>query len=471
MSFRRRLLEAERLVSFSDVYLVPRRAHVEPHQVSLATRFSRSIALSIPVASSPMDTVSGPRMAIAMALKGGIGVLHRNCSVDEQVEMARRVKEAVPIPIEDLYVYPYEPCGRVLEVMRRRGVREIPVINEDGKCIGRVLLSEVIKLCKESAAQPIESIVVPSKPQTLDSIEDARRLIIEGKRDAIAIVDSDGRYLGTLTIAGALEEVQPLVDEKGELMVAAAVSPFDIERAKKLDKIVDALVSDVAHFHNDNVIHAARRLVKEIAHDFVAGNIGTYEAARDVVSEIERVDGLRVGIGGGSICTTPEVGGVYAPTLWAVASVRDALEEMNVDVPIIADGGIRTPGDAVKALAAGASCVMLGFVLAGTDEAEAPLVVAGQRMYKPYRGMASRGAMERRFAADRYTRVVKRAPEGVEGLVPYKGPVFRVLDEFVEGIKAGLGYAGARSIEELWRVAVFGYTPRKSIPPELRTSL
>ena len=152
MSFRRKLLEAEKLVTFSDVYLVPRRAPVDPHQVSLSTRFSRSIALSIPVASSPMDTVSGARMAIAMALKGGIGVLHRNCSVDEQLEMARRVKEAPPIPIEDLYAYPYEPCGRVLEVMRRRGVREMPVVGEDGRCIGRVLLSDVIRLCRESAS-------------------------------------------------------------------------------------------------------------------------------------------------------------------------------------------------------------------------------------------------------------------------------------------------------------------------------
>ncbi len=188
----------------------------------------------------------------------------------------------------------------------------------------------------------------------------------------------------------------------------------------------------------------------------------------DVLAMIERVNGLRVGIAGGSICTTAEVGGAYAPTLWAVASVRDALEAQGAgNVPIIADGGIRSSGDAVKALAAGASSVMLGYVLAGTEEAAAPLIALGEALYKPYRGMASRGAMTRRFAADRYTRLVKRVAEGVEGLIPYKGPVGKVLSEFIEGLRAGLGYAGARNIRELWEKAVFGLAPRKTVPSEL----
>ncbi|MEM0250254.1 MAG: IMP dehydrogenase, partial [Desulfurococcaceae archaeon] len=197
------------------------------------------------------------------------------------------------------------------------------------------------------------------------------------------------------------------------------------------------------------------KLVAEISTDFVAGNIGSEEAVKDTITVIEEVSGFRVGIGGGSICTTPEVTGAYAPTLWAVASVRDALEELGLDVPIIADGGIRTAGDVVKALAAGANTVMLGYMLAGTDEAASPLIAIGNEYYKLYRGMASRGAIERRFAVDRYARTGKRVPEGVEGLVPYKGSIYNVVRGLVEAVRAGLGYAGARNIKELWVKARF----------------
>lgn len=453
-----RLVGSERLYVFEELYIVPGRAPVDPDKVRLETRFSRSIRLGIPVASAPMDMVTGVEMAVALALRGGIGVLHRNCSREEQVEMARRVKEHPPVPLTGLRLSPVEPACRALGELRAAGVRDAPVVDSAGRVLGYVRLSSLRGCCREGRS--VGECVEPGEVYLLGEAGEAMRVLERGGRDTAAVVSSTGYYLGTIVFDAVFEELSPVLDEDGRLRVAAAISPFDMERARMLDGVVDALVSDVAHFHNDNVLRAAARLAKEVSADFIAGNIGTAAAARDVASIIERVDGFRVGIGGGSICVTAQVAGAFAPTPWAVAQVRDALEELGMgDVPVIADGGIRTPADAVKSLALGASCVMLGYVLAGTDEASAPLIRIGGRAYKPYRGMASRGALEKRFAADRYSRIVKRMPEGIEGLVEYKGPVSRVLAEFVEGLKAGIGYAGASSIPELWEKAVLGRAP------------
>ncbi|HDI02303.1 MAG TPA: malate dehydrogenase, partial [Ignisphaera sp.] len=413
-----------------------------------------------PIASSPMDMVTELDMAIAIALHGGIGVVHRNMSIDQQVEIVSRVKSYPPIKLRNAFVKPNDVCSRVMDYMVSEGIRDLPVVDDLGYVRGYVKLWKLKEICRKGN-EVIDTIIDSGTIYNVTEVEKARRSIIRGEFDAIAIVSKEGFYVGTLLLRDAIEEITPVLDKDGRLLVAAAISPFDIDRAKKLDKYVDALVSDVAHFHNINILDSARKLVKEISADFVAGNIGTYEAAIDVIHSVERVDGFRVGIAGGSICITADVAGVYAPTLWAVASVRDAIEDLKLSIPIVADGGIRTSGDAVKALAAGASSVMLGYVLAGTDEASAPLIAVGEKLYKPYRGMASRGAMAKRYAVDRYSRTVKRAPEGVEGLVPYKGPVSKIIKEFVEGIRAGLGYAGARNIEELWRIALFGIAPRK----------
>jgi len=466
LGFREKLARAEQLYTFDAVYLIPGRAEVEPSEVDVSTRFSRHVRLLVPVASSPMDTVTEYEMAIALALHGAIGVIHRNMSVEEQVEQARRVKEHPAIRLRAAFLRPGDNCAYGLEVLRSLGVRGLPVV-EDGRVKGYAVFAELRRICS-TGFEPVAGAVRPGRVYGLGEVEEARKAIVDGEMDSAAIVSSNGSYVGTLVLEDALSETTPLLDEEGRLVVAAAISPFDSKRARRLDGLVDALVSDVAHFHNVNVLRAAREIVTNTATDFVAGNIGTYQAAVDTLSMLERVDGLRVGIAGGSICTTAEVGGAYAPTLWAVASVRDALEELGAgDVPVIADGGIHSSGDAVKALAAGASSVMLGYVLAGTEEAAAPTIALGGALYKPYRGMASKGAMSKRFAADRYTRLVKRVAEGVEGLIPYKGPVSQVLAEFVEGIKAGLGYAGARNIKELWEKAVFGLAPRKTIPSEL----
>ncbi len=465
MGFREKLRDAVRMVGFEDVYMVPGFARVEPYQVDLSTRFSRNVSLSIPISSSPMDTVSEWEMAVALALHGGIGVIHRNMSVEEQVEAVRRVKQHPPVRLRSFYVLPDEPCSRVYEMLKSTGVRQAPLIDYTGVFRGYVRLSELVECSKSSPAKPVAEIASSQgRGFSIQELEEARRIIIEGVMDCVAIVSSEGRLLGTLCLEEALEEYTPVLDDNGRLRVAAAISPFDEKRALALDDAgVDVLVSDVAHFHNRNVLSAASKLSKSVSADFIAGNIATYEAAVDTLARVEKVDGLRVGLGGGTICSTPMVAGAYVPTLWAVASVRDALEEYGAsDTPVIADGGIRTPADGVKALAAGAWCLMLGYALAGTDEAPAPLVRIGDRAYKPYRGMASPGAMERRLAVDRYARTAKKVAEGVEGLVPYRGSVVRVLEEWVEALKAGLGYAGASSIRELWEKAKFGQARRKT---------
>ncbi len=457
-TFVEKLVGAARAPGFEDVYLVPSMAPVEPGSVEVSTRFSTSVRLLVPLASSPMDTVTELDMAVAMALLGGIGVVHRNMERARQVEVVRRVKEHPPVRLRSLYAKPGDPCGSVAARLRDYRIRDVPVVD------GGVVLGYVSFRSLEECADPLEPagrFARPGEVSDLRGIGEARSRLVRGERDTIAVVSREGAYLGTLVYHDALEELSPALDPEGRLLVAAAVSPFDADRARALDRHVDAIVSDVAHFHSAEVLRSARRLASETSADFVAGNVGTGEAAEDAVSHVERVDGFRVGIGGGSICTTPEVAGAYAPTLWAVASVRDALDRLNVGVPVVADGGIRSPGDVVKALAAGASAAMLGYALAGTDEAPAPLVAVGERLYKPYRGMASRGAMERRFAVDRYSRVAKRVPEGVEGLVPYRGSVYSVVREMVEAIRAGLGYAGARSIEELWAKARFVAASRR----------
>ncbi|ALL00195.1 putative inosine-5'-monophosphate dehydrogenase [Pyrodictium delaneyi] len=446
-----RLVEA---LSFDDVVLVPALSPVEPWQVDITSKASRNVAVNVPLLSAPMDTVSEWRLAVVLALLGGIGVIHRNMSVEEQRRHVEKVKNHPIVELADIAVYEGEECCRVRETMRTLGVRQLPVVDAAETVKGYVEFAE-LETC--SCGTPVAKLTKPGPVFELGEERKAIDFVKRGKLDAAAVT-LKSRFLGAVTVHEALAVYSPALDEEGRLRVAAAISPFDIRRAQALDGFVDILVSDVAHFHNVNVISAAKKLVKSISTDFVAGNLGTREGVLDTLSKIEKVDGLRMGIAGGSICTTSGVAGIAAPTLFAVMQARSALEELGVkldSIPIIADGGIRGPGDAVKALAAGASAVMTGYMLAGTDEAAAPLIRIGSKLYKPYRGMASRGALERRYAADRYSRVAKRVEEGIEGLVEYRGPIRRVILEFVEGLKAGLGYAGASSIPELWRTARF----------------
>ncbi|WP_236698045.1 IMP dehydrogenase [Pyrodictium occultum] len=441
-------------LSFDDVVVLPGLSPVEPWQVDLSSKASRRVQVRIPLLSAPMDTVSEWRLAAALALLGGVGVIHRNMPVEEQRRHVEMVKKHPLVELSSAAAGEADECCRVREYMRSLGLRQLPLVDSSGAVKGYAEFSD-LESC--GCGTPVGKLARPGP--VFEVGEEARALeeVKRGRRDAAAVT-LGGRFLGTITVQEALAVYSPALDEEGRLRAAAAVSPFDARRIEALDGLADILVADVAHFHNVNVLEAARRIVKSLESDFVAGNLGTREGVIDTITRLERVDGLRMGIAGGSICTTSGVAGVAAPTLFAVMQARGALREMGLgleEVPIIADGGIRGPGDAVKALAAGASAVMTGYMLAGTDEAAAPLLRIGGSLYKPYRGMASRGALERRFAADRYSRAAKRVEEGIEGLVEYRGPLRRVVLEFVEGVRAGLGYAGASSIKELWAKARF----------------
>jgi len=441
-------------LSFDDVIILPGLSPVEPWQVDLSSRASRRVELRIPLIAAPMDTVSEWRLGVALALLGGVAVIHRNMPIEEQLRHVEKVKNSPPVVLHPASLSPLEDCCRAREQLRAWGLRDAPVVDEEGRVLGRARLVELLGC---SCGDPVSKHLAPPMVYDVASLDEARRAVLEGKTDAAAI-SAAGAYIGSLVVGEAMQSYSPVLDDEGRLRVAAAVSPFDTRRVEALDGVADILVSDVAHFHNVNVLSAAARLAPRLSSDFVAGNLGTREGVVDTLSRVEKVDGLRMGIAGGNICTTSGVTGVASPTLHAVAEAAAALRELGVDpadTPVIADGGIRGSGDAAKALAAGAYSVMAGYLLAGTEEAAAPIIRVGASLYKPYRGMASRGALEKRYTADRYSRVAKKVEEGIEGLVPYRGPLRGVVEAFAEGLRAALGYAGASSIPELWAKARF----------------
>jgi len=404
----------EELLSFDDVVVVPSKAPVDPMLVDTSSKVSRNVEVSIPVVSSPMDTVTEWRLAAALARLGAVGVIHRNMSTAEQAEQVAKVKASDPSPWAEVPSLSWEADLRATLKSLEEGEAPVAlVLNSSGLPVG---------------------IVAVLKPF-------ADYGFWVNKAKAVA------------TLVGELK-VKPTTDEDGRLRVGAAVGPADLERAKALDKAgADVLVFDVAHFHSATAISAAAKIAKEVSADLVVGNLGTKEGVLEALSSVEKVDGLRVGLSSGSICKTSEVAGAGVPTLSAVLSARDALEELGLlgKVPIIADGGIRGPGSAVKSFVAGASAVMVGRLFASTEEAPSAKVRIGGKLYKTYRGMGSFGAMERRFAADRYSRPSKLVEEGVEGLVEYGGSAAEVLLELALGIKAGLGYAGCARLADAWK--------------------
>lgn len=407
------------LLTFDDVVIVPGLSPVEPSEVDISSRVTRGIEVSIPLVSSPMDTVTEWRMASLLARLGAVGVIHRNMSAEEQAEQVRLVKSQSPSPWS--------------EIPRARG------------------------------DEPLESLEL-----RLQETGSGAAAVFHGNRfrGVFVLAGQDPGYWGAKAnaLVSLLLLLRPLptIDGEGRLRVGAAISPYDLERARILERAgVDFLVVDIAHLHNREALRRLARLTREVSVEVVAGNLGTRQGVLDALTIAEDVAGVRVGISSGSICSTGEVTGASVPTLSAVFEARDALNELGLEerIPIIADGGVRNAGDAAKAIIAGASSVMVGRLLAGTEEAPAPKITIGGRVYKPYRGMASRGAMERRFAADRYGKRVKVIEEGVEGLVPYRGSAVEVLLEFVGGLQAALGYAGASSIREAWRASLARITP------------
>ncbi|MEM4229240.1 MAG: IMP dehydrogenase [Thermoproteota archaeon] len=449
--FQEKFNGAETVFNFDDVILLPGLSKVEPKQVDLRTRFSKNIPISIPIVSSPMDTVTESEMAIALARQGGIGVIHRNCTAEEEAEMVKIVKRSESFIIREVVTISKEAkVGEAAEIMKKHRISGLPVVEND-KLVG-IITGRDVRFTDPSVrvGEAMTRDVVVAKPGVTP--EEAVELMKKHKVEKLPVVDRDGKLVGLITyrdVALRGEYKGATRDEEGRLRVAAAVSPFDLDRARLLSKYADALVIDVAHFHNENVIEATRRLVREVGVDVVIGNLGTKEGVLDTVSRIDGVGGLRVGIGSGSVCITTEVTRTGAPTLFAVSQAADALEEMGVEIPVIADGGVRNPGDIVLAVAFGASCAMLGYVFAGCKESPSPMTIINDRYFKLHRGMGNQSARQKRMALDRYAALSKDIPEGTEVWIPYRGEVSSVIGEFVSGVKAAMGYAGASSLVEL----------------------
>ena len=454
-SFLAKFKDIQIALTFRDVVILPGKAEVEPSEVDVNTHVTKKHALKIPFVSSPMDTVTESEMAIAIARQGGLGVVHRNCSINEQVEMVKHVKRAEALIIRDVVtVTPATTVGQTLALMEQHNISGFPVV-EGTKLVGIVTGRDV------RFAQPglvVKQVMTQNvvKAEEGITLEEAQKMLRDYKIEKLPIVSKSGELSGLITFKDIIlrgKYPDAARDENGHLLCAAAVSPFDLERAKKLDEYADILVTDVSHFHNTNVFKATKRLMSEVSAEVVVGNIGTFEAAEDAIAELEMVSGFRVGIGSGSICTTAEVTKAGSPTLFATAQVSDAVAKYGAGIPIIADGGIRTPGDVAIALTAGASAVMIGNLFARCKESPGTLITIGGRYYKQYRGMGSPTARAKRYSLDRYSMPSKGVPEGVEGWVPYKGEVNTVLEELVSGLRASMGYAGARNIDELWSKA------------------
>lgn len=441
-----KIKNAPMAISFSDLIVLPGFSEVEPYEVNLSTRFSKNIKLSIPLVSSPMDMVTNDRVARILAAMGGIGVIHRHCCVDEQVKMVRKVKES-DIRRDIPNVNPDSSLGEILEYLKRLE-ESIALIIESDYVVGLVKISELNGATKLKPSTTLAEIFDSMKNEKTIS-----KLIRVG--DQSLIVE---KYSGN--------KLKPSLDANGDLMVAVACSPFDRRRLRILDSLVDAIVMDVAHFHTKMCIEATKQIEKEIASDLIIGNIGTSEAVEDIVSRLEKVDGFRVGIGSGSICKTGEETGVSAPTLFATIEARSALQKLSLDIPVIADGGISSIANALKALVLGADAVMCGRYLAGCLECPGPIIEIEGKKYKPYRGMGSLTVQLERML-DRYSRITKMIPEGVEAFVPYQGSIIEVIHKFIGGLKIAMGYAGAKNIQELKnaRVALISPNARKEISP------
>jgi IMP dehydrogenase len=436
--------------TFDDVLLLPARTSVEPKEVEIFSKVSRNINVRVPIVSSPMDTVTEAEMAIAIARYGGIGVVHRNMTVNEQARIIVKVKRSESTIIRNvLTISPETSLTEVRNIMKAKNVSGFPVVSGE-KLVG-ILTKRDLEFAGKSSKFVNEVMVkdVVSAPDNIN-IEEAREILYRNRIEKLPLVDKGNRVVGLITAKDIVTREKfpdATRDTKGQLMVGAAVGPFDIERAQTMEKMgADLLVVDTAHAHNENVLNSLKKMRKEISIDIVAGNIATSRAAEDLIST--GVDGLRVGIGPGSICTTRIIAGIGVPQLTAISDVAEAA--MKEDIPVIADGGIRYSGDIVKALAAGASSVMLGSLLAGTEESPGVEMIINGRKYKSYRGMGSIGAIQTGIS-DRYGKIGanKFVAEGVEGAVPYRGKVEEVIFQLMGGLKSGMGYVGAKTVQDL----------------------
>ena len=456
MSFLTERVQQEGL-TFDDVLLVPAYSEVLPREVSLKSRFSRNITLNIPIVSAAMDTVTEAPMAIAIAREGGIGVIHKNMSIAEQAAQVRKVKRAENGMIYDpVTITGDQTVGDALALMRENKIGGIPVVDQNNMLVG-IVTNRDLRFQKDMARKisevmTSENLVTITDPEA----EDVKDVLLRNKIEKLPVVDAEGHLVGLITykdLTKVQDHPNACKDSKGRLRVAAGVgvTADSMERVDALvAESVDAVVLDSAHGHSKNIVALLKRIKEKYPHlDVVVGNIATAEAARYLAEN--GADGIKVGIGPGSICTTRIIAGVGVPQLTAIFDVSSAVKGM--DVAVIADGGLRYSGDIVKALAAGGDCVMCGSMFAGTEEAPGETIIYNGRKFKTYRGMGAIDAMKAgstdRYFQDSNAATNKLVPEGIVGRVPFKGALNETVYQLVGGIRSGMGYCGAKDLSVL----------------------
>lgn len=463
-------------LTFDDVLLIPAHSDVLPRDVDVRTHLTQNVTLNIPVMSAGMDTVTEAEMAIAMAREGGIGVIHKNMSIDEQAREVKLVKRSEHgIIVDPIYLAPDNTLSDADELMNKYHISGVP-ITENGKLVG-IITNRDMRF-ETDLSRPISDIMTSKGLITAPehtTMEEAKRILQAHRIEKLPLVDDDGHLKGLITIRD-IEKMRKFPnsnkDSDGRLKVAAAIGvTSDVEDRVEalLDAKADVLVIDTAHGHSEGVLQTIRRLRKAFPHlELIAGNVATYDATKALIEA--GVSAVKVGIGPGSICTTRVIAGIGVPQITAIYDCAKAAE--GTGIPIIADGGIQYSGDIAKALGAGASCVMLGNLLAGTEEAPGEMIIYQGKNYKSYRGMGSLGAMQA-GSKDRYFQqnAKKLVPEGIEGRIPYKGHVSDVLFQLIGGLRASMGYCGAKDIramnEDTQFIQITGAGLRESHPHDV----
>jgi len=450
----------KRALTFEDVLLVPQHSTVLPKEVSITTQLTKRVSLNIPIVSAAMDTVTEFKAAIAMARLGGIGVIHKNMDIETQAFQVTKVKKSTSgIIIDPIFIGPDATVGDADTLMGEYHISGVPVVDAEQTLIGiitnrdmRFISDMTLKVSEVMTAAPL----VTGKEGT--TLEDAAKEMQKHKIEKLPIVNEDNKLMGLITIKDIEKKVKhpnANKDEHGRLRVAAAIGVGQLDRATALVEAgVDVIVLDSAHGHSQGILDTVTLIKKTLDVDVIAGNIATGEAAQALIDA--GADGVKVGIGPGSICTTRIVAGVGEPQISAIDEVAQVANKAGV--PVIADGGIKYSGDVAKALAVGGSCVMLGSALAGTYEAPGEMILFNGRQFKEYRGMGSIGAMTK-GSTDRYfqegTAADKLVPEGIEGRVPYRGKIADVVHQMIGGLRSSMGYCGSESIKVFWEKAEF----------------
>ncbi len=450
-------------LTFDDVLLVPARSDILPQEIDVRTNFTKNIRLNIPLCSAAMDTVTEARLAIALAREGGIGVIHRNFSIEEQADEVDTVKRSESgMIVKPIHLPPDRPISEALDLMAKFHISGIPV-TQDGKLVG-ILTNRDLRY-EDDLTKKIGDVMTKTDLITARegiTLDEAKKILHQNRIEKLPVVDENFMLVGLITIKD-IDKIRQYPnackDDHGRLRVAAAVGPGpDMEDrvSALISANVDVIVIDSAHGHSVSVINATKTIKAKYNIDVVVGNVVTKEATQELIDA--GADAIKVGVGPGAICTTRVVAGVGVPQITAIYECTEVAEKYGI--PIIADGGIRYSGDITKAIAAGASCVMIGSLFAGTEESPGETIIYQGRSYKAYRGMGSIGAMKKRGGRERYfqfteSKAEKLIPEGIEGRVPYKGPLGDYVYQLVGGLRHGMGYCGTRNIEELRKNAKF----------------